>query len=130
MQHKHKHPVPRTTHTVEMTQIAELNDHLAARDPTETISAADLGLTGVPVLSGRDAEHNGLPAQALLERVCYDGPPEFPYIHAHFRPSPTDPGSVTVDLHTRALRELSRRLHLHEIWGVGSADDAGGAPGR
>lgn len=123
------HAVPRTTHTVEMTQIAELNAHLTSRDPTAPITAADLGLTGAVMLSGDDAAHNGLPAQAVLERLSFDGPPQFPFIHAVFRRDPGQHGVVTVDLHTRALRELSRRLHLREVWGVGSADDVGG-PGR
>lgn len=127
---QHKHALPRTTHTVEMTQIAELNDHLRSRDPGEPISATDLGVAGVAVLSGGDADHKGLPAQAVLERVCYDGPPEFPYIHAHFRPAAAEPGQLTVDLHTEALRDLNRLLHLHGVWGVGSPGDAGRAPGR
>ena len=127
---QHKHAVSRTTHTVEMTQIAELNDCLGTRDPADTISADDLGLAGVAVLSGGDVEHNGLPGRAVLERVSCDGPPEFPYIHAQFRRGPSEPGSLTIDLHTHALRELSRLLHLHEVWGVGSADDVGGGPGR
>jgi len=113
-----------------MTQIAELNDRLSKRDATEAISASELGLEGSAVLSVGDAGHHVLPGDAVLERLSFDGPPEFPYIHARFRPSPADPGSLTVDLHTHALRELSRRLHLREVWGVGSADDAGGSPGR
>lgn len=126
---QHKHAFPRTTHTVEMTQIAELNDRLMTRDPAAAISASDLGLAGAALLSGGDAERTSLPAQAVLERVCYDGPPEFPYVHAHFRPTPTEPGKLTVDLHTHALRELSHRLHLPGVWGVGSEGDAG-ASGR
>jgi len=126
----YKHEVSRTTHTVEMTQIAELNDRLSKRDATEAISASELGLEGSALLPVGDAGHHVLPGDAVLERVSFDGPPEFPYIHAHFRPSPADPRSLTVDLHTHALRELSRLLHLHEVWGVGSADDAGGLPGR
>ncbi len=126
----HRYALARTTHTVEMAQIEELNDHLSDRDPADTISATDLDLVGVAVLAGAVADHNGLPAQAVLESVCYDGPPEFPYIHGHFRPDPAEPGTLTVDLHTHALRELSHRLHLREVWGVGSADDAGGVPGR
>jgi hypothetical protein len=127
---QHKYALPPTTHTVEMTQLAELNDRLAARDPAETISAADLGLADVIVVSHGDGEGLGLPAEALIERVCYQGPPEFPYIHAHFRPDPAEIATLTVDLHTGALRELSHRLHLRDVWGVGSADDAGGATHR
>lgn len=129
----HKYALPRTTHTVEMTQIAELNDRLAFRDANESISAADLGLAGAVVLPMPGAAQDGLPGQADLERVGYDGPPEFPYIHAEFRPDRSEAALVRVDLHTDALRKLSRRLHVREVWGVGTADDVGrtgGVPGR
>lgn len=127
---QHKHPLPQTTHTVEMTQISELNDHLSFRDPAETISAADLGLAGATVLVSAGAAQKTLPAQAVLDRVTCEGPPEFPYVHAHFRRSPAESGQLTVDLHTHALRELSHLLHLREVWGVGSPGEAGSAPGR
>lgn len=119
-----KHPLARTTHTVEMAQIAELNDHLAIRG-ADAISAGDLGLADATARAGGDAERHALPAQAVLERVTWDGSPDFPYIHAHFRPEPAEPGRLTVDLHTRALRELSRLLHVREVWGIGTADDGG-----
>jgi hypothetical protein len=124
---QNKHALPRTTHTLEMTQIAELNDHLSIRDPAQPIRAADLGVAGVTLLSGGDAAVKVLPAEAILERLCYEGPPAFPYVHAHFRPAPAAAGTLTIDLHTLALRELSHLLHLHEVWGVGST---GGASGR
>jgi len=106
-----------------MTQIAELNDRLRTRDAAEPIIANDLDLTGVTVLSGDITGYANLPAEAILQHLSYDGPPEFPYIHAQFRPDPNAVGAVTVDLHTHALRELSRRLRVREVWGVGTAED-------
>jgi hypothetical protein len=103
-----------------MTQVDELNDRLGALAAGATLTAADLDLEGAAVLSHGRAGDKTLSAHAVLESVCYDGPPEFPYIHAHFRPAPTESGSVTVDLHTRALRTLGHLLHVREVWGVGS----------
>jgi hypothetical protein len=106
-----------------MAQIAELNDRLNARATGEILIAADLDLQGVAVVAPGQTERQPLPGQAILEDLCYDGPPEFPYIHAHFQLDPSEPGSVTVDLHTESLRKLGRLLHVREIWGVGSAEN-------
>ena len=91
--------MPGTTHTVEMAQLRELNARL--REHTPEITAADLGLGAGP---------------AVLERLCWDGPPEFPYVHAHFTATTPSAGRI-VDLHTGALRELSRRLGVRHRWG-------------
>lgn len=106
-----------------MAQIVELNDHLRTRTDGVSIVAADLDLEGVTVVPPGETEPQPLPGQAVLEDLCYDGPPEFPYIHAHFQLDPTEPGSVTVDLHTDALRKLGRLLHVREVWGVGTAEN-------
>jgi hypothetical protein len=110
--------LPRTTHTLELSQLDELNARLKAHGPT--ITAADLGLEGATDLAARAG--GGLPGSAVLVRLCWDGPPDYPYVHAHF--SAADPGSSTgreasriVDLHTQALRELSHRLGTHQQWG-------------
>ena len=92
-----EHPVSPTTHTVELAQLEQLDEAIRAPGAPR-ITPADLGLTGGP--SG-----------AVLTDVSYDGPPEYPYIHGSF-------DGRLVDLHTSALRELSRRLHLHHVWGV------------
>jgi hypothetical protein len=111
-----------------MAQVAELNERIRARAAADNVIATDLDLDGVAVVSRGHAEDQILPGQAVLEDVCYDGPPEFPYIHAHFQLDPAEPGSVTVDLHTLALRKLGRLLHVREVWGVGSSEhpDHGG----
>ncbi len=115
---KHIHQLPNTTHTVEMAQIAELNGGLRESENSQAIRASLLGLQGVEVPSGSDDDHIRLPGDAFLVRVSFDGPPEFPYVHAHFRTDPSDHGSLTVDLHTDALRKLSHLLHLQHVWGM------------
>jgi hypothetical protein len=115
---QHNHQLPSTTHTVEMEQIAELSSGLGERDPSQAIRASLLGLQGVELSSGSDDDHSSLPGDAVLVRVSFDGPPEFPYVHAHFRTHPGDQGSLSVDLHTDALRKLSHLLHLQHVWGV------------
>lgn len=115
---RHQHPAAATTRTVEMLQVADLNARLAQRP---RLTAADLGLAGVPVR----ADGSDLPATAVLGRLAWDGVPEFPDIHAVFAPTPSSEARLVVDLHTAALRELSRRLGLRQIWGVGSAPPPG-----
>ena len=122
------HQVPSTTHTVEMEQIAELSIGLRERDPSQAISASLLGLQGVQLPSGSDDEHSRLPRDAVLVRVSFDGPPDFPYVHAHFRTHTEDQGSLRADLHTDALRKLSHLPHLQHVWGAGNADTAGQTP--
>lgn len=118
---QHRHRLPSTTHTVEMAQIAELNGGLRETERSQSIRASLLGLQGVEMSSGRDEEHRSLPGDASLVRVSFDGPPEFPYVHAHFRTEPSDHGSLKVDLHTDSLRKLSQLLHLQHVWGAGNA---------
>jgi hypothetical protein len=98
-----------------MTQIAELNDGL--REGSPVIRASLLGLEGVELTSGGSAGNSTLPGDAALVRISYDGPPEFPYLHAHFRTDRGDQDSLTVDLHTDALRKLSQLLRLQHLWG-------------
>ncbi len=117
MQH---HQLASTTHTVEMEQMAELRSGLRERDPSQPISASALGLQGAELISDSDGDAEDLPGDAVLERVSFDGPPEFPYVHAHFRIASHDQDSLNVDLHTDALRELSHLLHLQHAWGAGS----------
>lgn len=117
----HNYSLSRATHTVEMAQIAELNDHLAARESDDTICAGDLGLTDAIAHSFGNDNQCELPARTILESLSWDGSPGFPYVHGHFRSGPPELRQFTVDLHTPALRELSRLLHVREVWGVGSA---------
>jgi hypothetical protein len=109
-------PEPRTTHTVEMSQIDELNRRLSEGPSLASITATQLGVEGASIISGPDSGR--LPGTAVLDRLCWDGPPQWPYIHAHFSPRGAGVGSLVVDLHTGALQELSHRLHLHQTWGL------------
>ena len=124
---QHGHRLSGTTHTVEMEQIAELSSALRERDPSQAISASLLGLQGADMSSGSD-DDSTLPGDAVILSVFFDGPPDFPYVHAHFRGGPGDQDPVTVDLHTDALRKLSRLLHLQHLWGAGDTDTAGHGP--
>lgn len=105
--------LPATTHTVEMAQIADLNSRLT-NSRSAVITAGEIGMTGVDVVGfGPTA----LDPSAVLLTVSWEGSPEFPTVHGHFR----NPGSDrprSADLHTPALKEISRRLHLHHRWGV------------
>jgi len=103
------HPIDPTTHTVEMRQVAELNQHLTGPQ-ARTITAAELGLPGAGV--------GALSGQAALLRLSWDGSPGFPDIHAHFAAPGRDAAGTRVRLHTAQLHELSRRLGLHHRWGV------------
>jgi hypothetical protein len=124
---QHDHQVPSTTHTVEMRQMAELDSGLRERDPSQAIRASLLGLQGVELSSDSD-DDSRLPGDAVLVRVSFDGPPEFPYVHAHFRTHADNQGSLRADLHTDALRKLSHLLHLQHVWGAGNANTADHTP--
>src|SRR3954470_18301836 len=99
----HPHPLSPTTHTLDMAQVAEINEHLA--DPgTRRVTAGELGLD--PRLVAPD----GTVVHAWIQ-----GSPEFPYIFADVAAA----SSVThVPLHTPALLRLSHLLGLHHRWGV------------
>jgi hypothetical protein len=105
--------LPRTTHTVVLSQLAELNHRLGEHSPR--ITASELGLAGAKTLAGRPDDR--LSGSAVLVRLCWDGPPEYPYIHAHFAIADHDLPRP-VDLHTAALRELSHRLGVRQQWGT------------
>ncbi len=105
------HLAPPTTHTLEMTQAAQINDRLKARSVDHPVTAADLALagrvstTGVPV-----------PPTAVLTRLVVDGPPEFPYLHAHFFLSQWRAQPLVLDLEPDQLLGLSHLLGLRHRW--------------
>lgn len=109
---KHR-TIPPTTHTVEMAQIAEFNDRLSG-EPRVVVTAADLTCEGSPVIGLHG--HPALPGAAVLVAVSWDGDPAFPDIYGRFA---SDKATVAIHLHTAALRNLSHRLNLHHVWGVG-----------
>ena len=108
--------VPRTTHTLDMAQIDELNQRLAEHTRYAEITADDLGLAGAELLNEVPGT---LPGQAVLVRVDWDGSPEFPYIHGTFSVvgAQDAEGSLRADLHTAALNKLSHRLDVRQRWG-------------
>lgn len=110
-----------TTHTVDMTQVADLNERLSNSRSGTPVTSADLGLEGAEVTG---SSHATLAGSAVLVRLRWDGAPEFPNIHGHFSSSPGADDTLVVDLHTAALRELSHRLHAQHVWGQGSITDA------
>ena len=107
------HPMSVTTHTLEMQQVAELNNRLQ-RD--SAITAGRLGLSQVDCRSG--GQLSRLPDAAELIEVAWAGSPDFPDVYGHFYIAGR-PGHVVVDLHTPALRQLSRMLGVGQAWGVG-----------
>lgn len=97
--------LPRATHSVPMSQIVSLNRQLVNHRATP-ITAAQLKLAESRVLPYGDTE---LPGTAVLLSLCWDGPPEFPCVHGHFTDGARH-GSLVVDLPTKGLKEIRRRL--------------------
>lgn len=101
------------THTVELLQLHEINDRLARNG--RVFTAAELGATRGEAAYGQ--EQLLLPPTAVLTGLSWDGPPLFPYIHAHFvldgRGEP-----MLVEMHSAALREISHLLGLRHVWGA------------
>jgi len=125
------HQLPAGTHTVELDQLRELNARLTAMAASPLITAGDLGLAGAAcqpevgaapkpqAVPEPGALAATLPASAVLARLGWDGPPEYPYIHGIFVPMPvTGSGSLVVEVHTAALVRLSHRFGLHHRWGI------------
>jgi hypothetical protein len=106
--------VPPTTHTLEMAQIAELNQRLSSHTGLSAITAAAIGMGGVRLLPAAAGE---LPDQAVLVRVSWQGSPEFPDIHGHFAGGQVDQPFCAV-LHTAALIQLSHQLGVRQRWGI------------
>ena len=109
--------LPPTTHTLEMAQVDELNDHLTAHAGAP-VTAAAMGMGGAP-LHPRAADT--LPDTAVLVRLSWQGSPEFPDIYGHFGPGE---GPLQALLHTAALNELGHLLHVHQRWGIGPSAPA------
>lgn len=98
---------------VELAQLADLNGRLSnSRSPV--ITAAELGLAGPRRTSDAAPDLTG---SERLVRVSWDGTPEEPVLHGHFRNQAQDESSPA-DLKTVSLKEISRRLHLNHRWSV------------
>ena len=107
-----RHGLPATTHTVEMAQIIDLNRRLS-NAVSPVITAQELDMAAAAVIGGPSA----LDGQAVLVRLSWEGSPEFPTVHGHFKDAGTG-HLLTAELHTHALKEMSRRLHLQQRWGI------------
>lgn len=109
-----EHHLSRATHTLDLAQLAQIDERLAASG-APTLTAADLGLAD-----------DAVPGAAVLLRVWCRGDPEFPDIFGDFGgPSTSASASAGpvaagthVRLHTPSLLALSRLLGLHHRWGV------------
>ena len=98
-----------------MAQIAEINQRLKLPDVLAP-TADQLRLVGATTHRGSEAAQ--LAAEYVLISVSWDGDPEFPDIFGHFAPAAREPSTETVQLHTAALRELSRHLKIRQRWGI------------
>ncbi len=121
---RHKrHELDESTHTVALTQLAQLNGRLG--DPERP--AVTAGMLGV---SGRTAEDEpiALPSGARLVRVFPEGSPDFPYVHGHFRVERGMPdvdeaalrsedGDLLCELTPAMLQLVSHTLGLRHDWG-------------
>ncbi|GLY32722.1 hypothetical protein [Kineosporia sp. NBRC 101731] len=92
-----------TNLTLEMAQIAALEEHLTRRHHAP-LTAGVLGLATVP-------------EKAVLQHVTAVGPTCYPFVYGHFRAS-GDQSEVAVELHTQQLRRLSDTFRLHQHWGL------------
>ena len=70
---RHRHQVSVTTHTVEMAQIAEINNGLRERESAHAIRASLLGMQGVKLSPGNDDnDDNTLPRSSPLQNCLVD----------------------------------------------------------
>lgn len=97
----HHHAVPRTTHTINLQQVAEINERLAGQ-----------GTALLPVDVGLE-----LPTPAAIVEIVMEGSPTFGYLWAQLRAGGAEAGRVL--LHTDHLRAISKVLHFpHHHWGL------------
>lgn len=123
---RHCHDLSPGTHTPELQQVHELNERLSEQIGAGTgVTAADLGLTGHPVEgTGAPFSAGGLPADAVLDHLSAQGPPDFPYITGYFRTAPNvGPDRAAeplpqIGMHTATLLRLSRILCCRHVWGA------------
>lgn len=139
------HAISPATHTVEVSQLRELNHGLGRGAPGPPLTAELLGVAAARA----DVEHldrvpwfpagaasrpdrrlaaGTVPAGAVLKAVVAAGPPSFPYIYGLFGAEGSD-ALMPVQLHTAHLRRVSAQLHLRHHWGVEGGQGARGRAG-
>ena len=129
------HTLSRSTHTVEMLQVLELNEGLQSADAVTgeclLITAAFLGLSDCTVqlhLLDRPArclvprqhgDDHTLPGAAQLREVMAAGAPSFPYLYGVFAEVNGGRRRLPAVLHTEHLQAISDVLKLrHHRWGL------------
>ncbi|MGN6301403.1 MAG: hypothetical protein ACTHN8_09980 [Angustibacter sp.] len=111
------HLLARTTHTVELRQVAELNAALSRGRRRLTA-----GSIGAPT---------ALPDQAVLTSLECQGPPSYPYVFGCFEAAGPAAGTTRVELHTPQLRAICDQLSLRaQTWGLPVATRRGSALAR
>ncbi|MGN6611402.1 MAG: hypothetical protein ACTHLJ_06470 [Angustibacter sp.] len=97
------HELARTTHTVELRQVAELNAALASG--RRRLTAGSIGASSAP------GEH------VVLTSLECQGPPSYPYVYGRFVAGAER--LARVELHTTQLRAISDQLALRShTWGA------------
>jgi hypothetical protein len=127
----HHHDLSRSTHTLELDQLRELGERLAAPHAPTGLTAADLGVAGEAVSVRQPAWYRHLlhdvddvarlAPTSVLREIHAEGPPDFPYVWGRFSPVGYEeaPGThpwLDAPLHGDALHRLSRRFGLRHRW--------------
>jgi hypothetical protein len=98
------HELARTTHTVELRQVAEVNEALASS--RRRLTAGSIGVRAA------------VAERAVLRSLECVGPPSYPYVYGRFDGPGPSAGFARVELHTKQLRAISDQLSLHsQVWG-------------
>ena len=99
------HELARTTHTVELRQVAEVNAALASG--RRCLTAASIGV------------HADVTERAVLRSLECAGPPSYPYVYGRFDGPGPGTAAARVELHTAQLRAISEQLSLRsQTWGL------------
>jgi hypothetical protein len=129
------HTLSRSTHTIEMAQVMELNEGIQSADAVTgeclLITAEFLGLRDTTVqlhLLDRPArcliprlhtDDHTLPGAAQLREVMAAGAPSFPYLYGVFAETNGGRRRLPAVLHTEQLQAISDVLRLrHHRWGL------------
>ena len=102
----HAHAPSHATHTIEMRQIIEINQHIGSG--AVRITATEIGVEHLPAAG----------SGASLRHLHMEGSPTFPYVFGVFDLPGAGAHGHGVPLHTHHLRALSKALNLHHHWGL------------